>query len=64
MDSRKGSSREYEYAINRMVAEHGEAYTRVYLKTYCEVMLDDPQVGADTKTKIRSVLEFLSEYSN
>ena len=53
--------KDFQDAVDRMVAEHGEEFTRAYLKTYCEVVLDDPQTDDDTRTKILSVLEFLRE---
>ena len=53
--------RKFCHEIQRLVDEKGEEFARKYIRTYCEVMLDDPQVDVDTKTKIQSVLEFLNE---
>ena len=53
---------DFHSAVARMVAKCGEEHTREYLRTYCEVVLDDPQTDDDTRTKILSVLEFLNEF--
>ncbi len=56
----KDRFKEFEIEIARMVGEHGEEHTRLYLKTYIEVMLDDPDVDEYTKNKLRSVFQFLT----
>jgi hypothetical protein len=48
--------------IQRLVNEKGEAFASEYLRTYCEVMLDDPTVDESVKKKIRGVLDFLRKY--
>ena len=47
--------------VQRIIDEMGEEYARKYMRTLCEVMLDDPSVDAYTKIKLRGVLEFLDE---
>jgi len=54
-------SKEFKVAVALMIAAYGEGFVREYLRTYCEVVLDDPQTDDYTRTKMFSVLRFLNE---
>ena len=54
--------KQFSDSVQRLVDKKGEAFAIEYIRTYCEVMLDDPSADECTKDKIRGVLDFLRKY--